>query len=144
MHWFVLPGLSVRLGANARVGSLDRAAATLSLIESSAGIAVHPWPVTRSRSFGVSMRADYVLSRQSATHFDSDDYGHGPVTDARWLSGLDVLVEGNWLFTSDIGVFAEIGVEDFFAPTYVYFRNDPVLTLPPVRALADLGLRLRF
>jgi hypothetical protein len=142
VQWFVLPAVSVRLGADARVGSLDAAAASLSTIESSAGIAVHPWLATRSRPFGVSARADYVLSRQSATHFDSDD--PGPVTDARWLSGLDVLVEGNWLFTSEIGLLAGIGLEDFFAPTYIYVRNAPKLTIPPVRALADVGLRLRF
>jgi hypothetical protein len=143
VHWFVLPALSVRLGANARVGSLDVAAATLSTIDSSAGIAVHPWVATRSRPFGLSVGADYVLSRESATHFDSDDL-HGPVTDARWLSGLEALVEGNWLFTSEIGVLVGIGLEDFFASTYVYLRNAPVVTLPPVRALADAGLRLRF
>lgn len=143
VHWFVLPALSVRLGANARVGSLDVAAATLSAIDASAGIAVHPWVATRSRPFGLSVRADYVLSRESATHFDSDDL-HGPVTDARWLSGLEAFVEGNWLFTSEIAVLAGVGLEDFFASTYVYLRNAPVVTLPPVRALAEAGLRLRF
>jgi hypothetical protein len=143
VHWFVLPKLSVRLGANARVGSLDVAAATLSTIDSAAGIAVHPWVATRSRPFGLSVGADYVLSRESVTHFDSDDL-HGPVKDARWLSGLEALVEGNWLFTSEIGVLAGIGLEDFFASTYVSLRNVPVVTLPPVRALAEAGLRLRF
>jgi hypothetical protein len=142
VHWFVLPALSVRLGANARVGSLDAAAATLSTIDSSAGIAVHPRLATQSRPFGLSVRADYVLSRQSATHYDSDD--PGPVTNARWLSGVDALVEGNWLFASEIGLLAGIGLEDFFASTYIYVRNAPKLTLPPVRALADVGLRLRF
>ena len=48
--------------------------------------------------FAVSLRADYLVARESVTHFDSDD--PSPVTQARWVSGVDTFVDASLLLSS--------------------------------------------
>jgi hypothetical protein len=142
VEWFVLRALSLRLGVMDRVGSLDVAAATMSTLVTSAGIALHPWQPTPSQPFTVSFRADYVLVRESATHLDSDD--KSPVTAARWVSGVDTFVDASLLLSSQIAAVAGIGLEDVGAPTYVYLRDVREATLPVFRAVVEGGFQLRF
>ncbi len=108
----------------------------------SAGIAVHPWQPTRSDPFTVSFRVDYLLVRESAAHFDSDD--PSPVALVRWLSGVDTFIDAGWLLSSQIAVVAGVGLEDVWSPTYVNVRDVRVATLPPLRAVAEAGFQLRF
>jgi hypothetical protein len=140
--WYPIRFLSFDLSTSERSGSLDVAEATVFALLAAAGVAFHPWPPSPAHRLDLSVRADYLLVRQSATHFDADD--PRPVTQARWLSGADALVEAGWLLSSDVEVAAGVGGEDVFAPTYVEVRNTLVATLPPVRLLAQLGVRLRF
>ncbi len=142
LEWFALRMFSLRLGAIERAGTLDVAHALTSTLVTSVGIAVRPWQPTRSVPFSVSLRADYILVRQSATHFDSDDLS--PVTDARWLSGADSFVDGSWLLSSQIAAVVGAGLEGVGAPTYVLMRNVRVETLPVLRAVAEAGFQLRF
>jgi len=130
------------LSASERSGSLDVAEATLFAFTAASGIAFHPWQASRSRPIDLSVRADYLLVRQSATHFDSDD--PSPASQARWLSGVDAFVDASWLFSSDVAVVAGLGLEDVLAPTYVNVRQVRVATIPPLRVVAELGVRLRF
>jgi hypothetical protein len=140
--WFPVASLSLRLGASERAGSLDVAEASVLAFAASSGIAFHPWQASRSRPIDLALRADYLLVRQSATHFDSDD--PSPVSQARWLSGVDAVADVAWLLSSDVAAMAGIGVEDLLAPTYVNVRQVRVATIPPVRLVAEVGVRLRF
>jgi hypothetical protein len=142
LEWFALRMFSLRVGAIERAGTLDVAHAVTSTLVTSVGVAVRPWQPTRSVPFSVSLRADYILVRQSATHFDSDDLS--PVTDARWLSGADSFVDGSWLLSSQIAAVAGVGLEDVGSPTYVLMRDVRVATLPALRAVAEAGFQLRF
>ncbi|HEX4628751.1 MAG TPA: hypothetical protein VH137_08170, partial [Gemmatimonadales bacterium] len=76
--WIATDTLTLRIGASERAGSLDAAQATLFTLLFDAGVTWHAWRPTRARRLGASLRADYLLVRQSATHFDSDD--PSPVT----------------------------------------------------------------
>jgi hypothetical protein len=114
----------------------------MSTLVASAGIAVHPWQPTRSEPFAASVRVDYLLVRESVTHFDSDD--PSPVTQARWISGVDTFIDASWFLSSQIAVVAGVGLEDVWSPTYVNVRDVRVATLPPLRAVAEAGFQLRF
>lgn len=142
LEWFVLRPVSLRLGAIDRAGSLDVAEAHMSTFVASAGVALHPWQPTRAEPFAVALRADYLVARESVTHFDSDD--PSPVTQARWVSGVDTFVDANLLLSSQIAVVAGVGIEDVWSPTYVYVRDVRVATLPVFRAVAEAGFQLRF
>ena len=140
--WLVTEGLSLRLGASERAGSINAAEATVSTLLLDGGLTWHPWRTTPSRPLGLSLRAGYLVVRQAATHFDSDD--PEPVTQARWLSGVEAVAEGSWALSSEIQALVGLGFEDVFAPTHVNVRNVEVATLPPLRAVGEAGFRLRF
>ena len=142
LEWFADPRLSLRLGAIARAGGLDVAQAHVSTVVTSAGVVLHVWRPARSEPVGVTLRADYILVRESATHFDSDD--PRPVTAARWVSGVDTFIDGTLLLSSQIAAIAGVGLEDVWAPTYIYFKDAHVATLPVLRAVAEAGFQLRF
>jgi hypothetical protein len=138
----VLRTLSLRLGAIDRAGSLNGAEATTSTLVTSAGISLHPWQPAPSQPFTVSLRLDYVLVRESATHLDFDDAS--PVTAARWVSGVDTFVDASLLLSSQIAAVVGVGLEDVWSPTYIYVRDVRVATLPVLRAVVEGGFQLRF
>jgi hypothetical protein len=142
VHWFPISFLSFRLGASGQTGTLNEAEANLFLLGMSAGVAYHPIALRPDRPIGFTVRADYVLTRQSLSHFDSDD--PAPVARVRWLSGFDLFLEGNVRLTSQIGLLAGIGLTDVMASTYIDVRGAQVAVLPPLRVTAEVGLRLQF
>src|SRR5262249_38094188 len=88
------PHLGLRIGGVLRTGeAADSAARTLALL-GTAGLELRVWPGTESRPFGISLRADYVLMNQTATHRSPS--GDEVSTKTRPLSGLDGLVEAEW------------------------------------------------
>jgi hypothetical protein len=142
VHWFPLPLVSVRLGAAEQTGSLNQAEASVFTVGMTAGLALHPFEMSLDRPFGLTVRADYLLLRQSVSHFDSDD--PAPVTRVRWLSGFDVVAEVGWQLTSEIGLVAGLGLQDVLAPTYIDVRGAQVETIPALRGVVEAGFCLRF
>ncbi len=141
VHRFVRPQVSARLGGGIRGGTLGAAEASTLTAFVSAGVVLHAWRATPDRPFGGSVRLDYLLLNQAMTHFVP---GGSNQSQARWLSGLDVLVDGSWRFVPDVEAILGVGLEDVFAPTYVNLQGARVATLPALRAVAEAGLRLRF
>jgi hypothetical protein len=142
IEWFLHRQLSVRLGAVVRAGAIDVAAAHTTTVVTSAGLVLQPWQTTPSQPFGVTLRADYILVRESMTHDDSDDLT--PVQDARWLSGVDTFFDGQLVLSTQIAAVAGIGLEDVWSPTYVLMHNVNVATLPALRVVGEAGFQLRF
>jgi hypothetical protein len=106
----------------------------------SAGVAFHAWRATPSRPVGASLRADYVLVRESATGCDS------PECSPHLLSGFDGYIDGDWLFARGAEVVLGIGLEDALASTEVFVRGkpNPVTIIPPLRVVGEAGVRLWF
>jgi hypothetical protein len=63
---------------------------------------------------------------------------------SRWQSGLGAVVELEWLLASEVDVIVGGGIEDVFDPTYVNVRGVQVTTIPPLRLVAEVGVRARF
>jgi hypothetical protein len=142
VQWFALPAVSLRLGAGALTGSIARAQATTLYFPCEAGVALHPVRARRGRPFGVAIRLDYVLMRQSISRLETQP---SPVSSySRWLSGAAVTLEGDWLFAPNVELVVGVGVADLFAPTYVNVQGVRVATIPEFRVLPDAGFRLRF
>jgi hypothetical protein len=141
VHWFAQRQFSMRVGGGIRGGTVGAAEASTLTAFVSAGAVFHVWRATPDRPFGGSVRLDYLLLDQAMTHFVP---GGSNQSQARWLSGLDVLVDGSWRFVPDVEAILGAGLEDVFAPTYVNLQGARVATLPALRAIAEGGLRLRF
>jgi hypothetical protein len=142
VEWFLHRRLSLRLGAVARGGSLDLAQANVTTILTSAGAVFQVLPATGSEPFAVTVRVDYLLLRESARHYDGDE--SSPVTDQRWLSGVDTFLDGGFLLSSQIAAVVGFGLEDVLAPTRIYLKDQYVATLPALRAVVEGGFQLRF
>jgi hypothetical protein len=142
LSWVATDALSFRVGASERAGRLDVAQASVFTLLMGAGVALRPWRPTRSRPLGLSFRGDYLVVRESATHFDSDD--PTPVTRSRWLSGFDAMADVSWVLSTEVEALVGVGIEDVLASTYVNDKNVEVATLPALRAVGEGGFRLRF
>jgi hypothetical protein len=118
-------------------GTVPDADATTLYLLATAGVALHPVRARPGRPLGLALRADYVGMRQSISRFSGEGRD-------RWLSGVAGVVEGDWLFAPDVEVVLGLGLADLFAPTYVDVQGVTKATIPPVRALAEAGFRLRF
>lgn len=136
-HWFVLRTVSLRLAAAVRGGHLDSAEASTLTFLGAAGVVWHAWRPTPSRRLGLSFRADYLLEHPWVTHL-SDTHSF------RWTSGADALVEAGLLLTADADVVIGIGLEGTFAQTYIDPQSPQAATLPPLNAVGEVGIQLRF
>jgi hypothetical protein len=138
---FLTPAFALRIGGAMRGGDLGAATVRTLTLLASAGLALHPWPTSESRIFGASLRAGYVLMYQTVTHYSSTGMEW---TMARPLSGLDAVIEAEWRLGANVDVVAGVGVEEMLARTNVDLNGTRMATLPPLSAVAEVGLRLRF
>ena len=138
----LVPWVSVRVGGAVRAGKVVSAQARALELLAWAGVALHPWPSSPSRFFTASLRADYVLMNQMLTHYSAT--GADLSTRARALSGVDVLVEGEWRLGEAADILTGAGVEDRLATTHVDLDGTRVATVPPLSGVAEAGVRLRF
>jgi len=63
---------------------------------------------------------------------------------ARWLPGMDVLVEIGLRVEPTVYLVAAAGGEIAFGATDVAVDQQIVATIPPLRGVAELGLRFLF
>jgi hypothetical protein len=142
--WFVLNGVALRLGAGMRAGAVSVASTNTLTISASAGVAFHAWRATPSRPIGASLRADYVVVRESATNC-MDGPGSTDCTSPRLRSGIDGYIDGDWLFAHGAEIVLGVGLEDVLASTEVTVLAGNVrATIPPLRVVGEAGVRLRF
>jgi hypothetical protein len=139
--WFLTQNVSLRAAISVRTATIDAAQGNLVKVLGAAGIALHPWRTSAAHPFGASLRLDYLGLYETFTHFAMPD--NSPPTLDGWLSGLDTVVDASWLFAPDVDALIGAGFEAF-PPTFVTEAGQRVTTLPPLRALAEAGLRLRF
>ena len=107
------------------------------------GRASRPWQATRSEPFAVTLRADYLLVRESATHYDSDD--PSPVTTSRWLSGVDTFLDGELLLSSaDRGRRGRRAGGRVGAHLHLCEGRSAWRRCRALRAVVEAGFQLRF
>jgi hypothetical protein len=136
------PHFGLRIGGSVRMGDVaDSAARTLALL-GTAGLELRVWPTAESRPFGASLRVDYVLMNQTATHRSTN--GNDVTTMMRPLSGVDALIEVAWRLGASTDVVVGAGIEEMFATTYIDLNGARMATLPPLSVVAQGGLRLHF
>jgi hypothetical protein len=139
---FVTPHFGLRIGGSVRMGDVAGSAARTLALLGTAGLVLRPWPSTESRPFGAALRVDYVLMNQTATHQSSN--AANVSTMMRPLSGVDALLEAEGRLGGGADVVVGAGLEEMFATTYVDLNGTRMATLPPLSAVAQGGLRLRF
>jgi hypothetical protein len=142
LETFVSSRLSIRVGGAVRAGPVEGAGAWALTLRGAAGLAVRPWGDTASHAFAMAFRAEYVVESQSVTHYAPE--GPDVSTRTRLLSGLDALIDAEWRLGRNADALVGAGIEEIFGTTYIDLNGARVATLPPFRAVAEAGLRVRF
>jgi hypothetical protein len=139
---FVVTGLSVRVGAGARDGEVPGLRGTDLAVMVSGGIGLWPLPPAPNRLVAVALRIDGLALHHDLSH--EVEAGGATSRQGRWLPGLDVIAELSWSFSRTVAAVTGAGVEVAFGNTDVVVDDAQVATLPPLRGVAEVGLRVSF
>jgi hypothetical protein len=140
-QWFFVPHLALRLGGGVRDGDVRRAQGNLLTVFGCGGVVFHPWRAVRPGRLGASIRAEYLVVEQSLTHFGAGNTSS--TVNSKPISGFGVTADATIRLAPDIQLVAGGGVEDVFAPIIVELsQHKPATTIPQLRVVAELGLRL--
>lgn len=140
-RWDATPRLSARLGAALHAGDLGAANASSLFLNVAGGLVYRPILASRARPFELAVRADFLLQRQELQHQTADG---ATLSASRWEPGTDLALDAMWLFSSNFGLFADVGAEIGFGKTAVFVRGQEVATITPLRAVGDAGIRVLF
>lgn len=97
---------------------------------------------TLARGFELAARADVMLMRHAMTRAATATTAE--LSHDRWLGALDFALEASWSFSEQLGVMVAGGAEVAFGTTTVSVGGSRVADIPPIRAMAEIGGRIRF
>ncbi|WP_394822369.1 hypothetical protein [Pendulispora albinea] len=131
-------GVALEAVGGVRWGTVSDAGADLRVVGVGGGVVV---PLVRDPSgpwerWGVAVAGDALALGQSVRR--------GDATEARWILGAQVRVEGAWFFSERVGVVGAVAEEIGFGATRVFVGPERVATLSPFQTVLRLGLQLRF
>jgi hypothetical protein len=134
-RWAFVPSAFVRAGGSVRFGRVLPASATSTTWIPGVGVGYLPFVVPNRVRVGA--RADGLaifteLSRSSPAE-----------ARGRWTPGVDLMAEVE-VAASPVAVGVAVGAEYAWGSTEVRVGETDTTTLPRLRLLAELGLRLRF
>jgi len=132
--------LWARLFIVGRSGNVPEAQASTRTALMGGGVACAFLPDTAS--FELGTRLDFFASYFDVSHLSEDDIA--PDRRSRWQAGADIVLEGGWRVTRDVGAFLGAGAEGTLGKTEIYTHHQRVAVVPPLRATAELGFRTRF
>lgn len=127
--------LALRFGVGLAFGSSGAANASTFDARADAGVA---WTFARTAPFSFAARGDFGLTR-FALHRSSAN-GDG----ARFLPGIDLLLEPTWSPTEALSFFVAAGPRFELGHTDVVVDGAPVDRTPLVRGVAEIGARVCF
>lgn len=136
VRWWPASSFGLRAALGARAGSIVEANATTTTLFAAAGPGYRV-PIGRALELGA--RADFVVLQHAATRRQLVETTH-----ARWLTAVDLMIEGGWSLGPHAGLIAAVGAEIAFGTTSVSIAGVPVADIPPARGIAELGVRFRF
>jgi hypothetical protein len=137
-QWYLGPRFSLRLGGAVRSGDVAQAQATSLEIAGGPGVAWRSHTPSLAYPLGFSLRADLLVVRHALSR--SGDASRP----ARFIPAADLMLDVSWLLAERTAFFAAMGPEVAFGATDVVVRGERVATIPLLRGIAELGLRVRF
>jgi hypothetical protein len=137
VRWWPARHLGLRGAVGGRVGELPHAQATTTALLGSAGIG---YRTTIGTALEVGARSDFVFYRHSVTRTE----GGLAAMRGRWLSAAQFVLEASWALHPTFALAVGAGAEVAFGTTAVNVGGRAVADIPSVRAIAELGARIRF
>ena len=140
-RWRVASTVMFCFGGGGRTGEISELRSSATVILAKAGVSWQPFRTNGERFFALGLRADLLASLQLVSRtlaFDQTSRG------SRWMPGADLLVEGGWYFHPRLAAVAAFGGEVAFGTTRVYIGDVQRATIPKLRMVGELGVRVRF
>lgn len=129
--------LWLRAGGGVRFGSISAAEASFVDVRFDGGPAI---VLVSTGSFDVGARSDFVLTRIGITRDASPQNSSG----SRFVAGADLMLEGALGLARNVAIVAAAGGELDFGSTKIFVDGTEVDHAAEARALAELGVRVRF
>jgi hypothetical protein len=143
-YWFIGSHVSLRLGMSVRAGEISAASASTLTVSEGAGVAWHPWRVSRGQRAGLSLRLDYLTVERFMTRYSaSPDDPQGKHTSPP-VSAVDAFVDGTYRLAAGTQIVLGLGIENAFGETKIEIGNNPVTSLPTLCIAGEAGLRVEF
>jgi hypothetical protein len=145
LAWGVAERFSIGGGVAARTGHIDEVAGRA--VAATAGVGGAWWPVvpTSERRLGVAVRGELLLLYHLVSH---ERMGGGTEWKGYALPGAGLLVEGSYRLAGALELLLAGGAELAFGTVDVtVVAPSPAggsARIPPLRGLAEAGIRLRF
>jgi hypothetical protein len=140
-RWLFDRTLSLRVAGGLRRGDIPEASAISEVEFLSVGLALES-PVSEGSRFALGGRASALVLRHELDHLSADD--RAPDRQSRVLPGADACFEAALHFSASAGIVAGAGIELAFGHTDVLVKGKEVTDIPPLRALAELGVQAKF
>lgn len=133
--------LGVRAGFGLRIGSIDPLHVQMTTSKIDAGVALRAWHTQGPRPLDVALRVDGLVVQEALSRpLDGDTFSRG----SRWIGGMDALVEGAWTFVPEAAFVGALGTEVVFGTTRVVLDDVGRASIPKLRLVGELGMRVRF
>jgi hypothetical protein len=148
LEFLASSSMSLRLGFGGRVGDIEQVFGQDTTAYGAVGIAFWPVRPSSAHPFAVGVRADGLIVYHYVSHrVDRDTTVHLNT----WLPGVDVLGEMGWNIVGSLEIIASVGIEAALSSVKLKLGveggptpAEPVATIPPVRGVGELGIRVSF
>jgi hypothetical protein len=139
-EFFIGPRALLRLGFGGRQGSVPDLDANDVAVYGGVGFAYWPLRASADTRISVGFRGDALAIYHSVAR----DVGGTVTRLAKWLPGVDALVEVGWGVTGSLEIMTSAGVEAALGNTELQLDDRPVDLIPRLRAVAEIGIRVSF
>ena len=139
---FLTRDFGLRIGASVRSGSISELPGRDLVSSLAAGLEWWPLPTSSARPVGFGIRADMLALHHQVTATLAGQ----SETQGRFMPGADLLLSVGFRLTSRVELVAGLGAEMAFGTTEIRTGSPPqtVATIPALREVAEVGLRLGF
>jgi hypothetical protein len=141
-RWYFTPHVGMRAAVALHAGEVESAESSSLFLETAMGVAWRAETHARPHAIDLGARTDLILGRQQLSHISAVD--HVKESQARWVPGADLVVEGSWSLSEGAAVVAGAGAQAWLGKTDVFLRGQEVATVAPIAMLLEMGIRARF
>ena len=149
LEFLASSAMSLRLGFGGRTGGVPELFGQDTVLYGAVGIAFWPVRPSSAHAFAVGVRVDGLILHHDVTHEEPDRTT--TMHQARWLAGADVLGELGWNIAGSLEFVASVGIEAALGDIKLKLGQagapeppDPVATIPALRGVGELGIRVSF
>jgi hypothetical protein len=140
LEWYMNRWLGLRAGLSGRASEIGAVSGTLYTLGGSLGARAR---LAQRGPFELGLGADMLVLWEQLSHLDADD-PNGPQHQSRFLPAFSLMGDVAWYFVDAASLVVGAGAEVAFGQTDLFVRGRDVATLVPVRAMGQLGFRVRF